>query len=32
MIRNKEMERQVIYITSETFCDEGVNKVVMERI
>jgi len=23
------MEHQVMYITSETLCDEGVNKVVM---
>jgi hypothetical protein len=32
MFKNKEMERWAVYITSKTFCDEGVNKVVMAHI
>jgi len=32
MFKNKEMEQQVIYVTSETLCDQGVNNVLMATL
>jgi len=32
MFKNKEMVQQVTYVTSETLCDEGVNKVLMATL
>jgi hypothetical protein len=29
MFKNKEMEQKVLYTTSETLCDKGVNKALM---
>jgi hypothetical protein len=32
MFKDKEMEGYAVYITCETFCEEGMNKVAMAHI